>query len=148
MKKLFLVLFIPFLCANCSDDDDNTDTVTEVSKTYTLAAVEDSGVSGTAKFIKVDDATTRVEVALTGTPAGGDHPMHIHENSVAETGAPVIVLTNVNGDTGMSSTTVTMMNDKAITYEELIALDAHINVHLSGDDLSVVSQGDVGSNVN
>lgn len=153
MKKLVLIALMvtPLFFISCSDDDDTT----EVSTTYTLAAVADSGVSGTAKFTRIDDTTTRVEVQLTGTPADGDHPMHIHVNDAATGGGIAITLNNVDGNTGASTTTVTKLDDEgdvtgeAINYEGLIGFDGHINVHLGpGDQLAtIVAQGDIGTNV-
>ena len=146
MKKLFLFLFaIPFLFINCSDDDDGNSVT---STTYTLAAVNDSAVSGTAKFTKVSDTETRVEITLEGTPADGDHPAHIHAGSVATPGAIAISLTNVDGATGTSTTMIE--NDDtgaAVTYEQLIDYNGYINIHLSPTELmTIVAQGDIGSN--
>ncbi|MBQ4821126.1 hypothetical protein [Aquimarina sp. MMG016] len=152
MKKSILVLLIvPFLLMNCSDDDD---AIVEVSTTYTLNAVGDSGVSGTAKFVKINSTTTRIDVQLTGTPADGDHPMHIHKNDAATGGGIAITLTNVNGGTGTSTTTVTKLDDEGdvagadINYEGLITYDGYINVHLSPTELAtIVAQGNIGINV-
>ncbi len=152
MKKLILIMLMvtPLFFISCSDDDD----AIEVSVTYSLTTVGDLGVSGTAKFVRVDDATTRVEVQLTGTPTDGDHPMHIHVNDAATGGGIAITLNNVDGNTGTSTTTVTKLDDEgdvtgeAISYEGLLGFDGHINVHLSPTELStIVAQGDIGSNV-
>ncbi|MHA7058927.1 CHRD domain-containing protein [Aquimarina sp. M1] len=150
-KTMFLLLIAPFLFTNCGDDDD---AIAEVFTTYTLNEIGDSGVSGTAKFIKINNTTTQIDIALTGTAAGGDHPMHIHMNDAATGGGIAITLINVDGDTGLSSTTVTTFDadgdvaGDAISYEGLIAYDGYINVHLSPDDLAtVVAQGNIGSNV-
>ncbi len=152
MKKLVLLMLLatPLLFVNCSDDDDAP---AEVSTTYTLAEIGDSGVSGTAKFVKVNDTTTRIEVQLEGTPADGDHPMHIHVNDAATGGGIAITLDNVDGSTGSSTTTVTKLDNEGdvigadITYEGLIAFDGYINVHLSAADLAtIVAQGNIGSN--
>ncbi len=116
--------------------------------TYPLGQFNGSGVSGTATFKELTNQTTLIEVALSGTPAGGDHPMHIHANTALQTGSIVIALTNVNGDTGNSMTYVSALNDgTAITYDELLDFNGYINVHLSPSNLStVVSQGDIGQN--
>ena len=149
MKNLIVsfLLIVPFLFTSCSDDDDGG--TVEIT-TYTLAEVGDSGVSGTATFTKIDANTTRIDLALTGTPADGNHPAHIHLGSVAQApGAIAISLTSVDGDTGLSTTTVTALDDDTtINYEGLIDFDGYINVHLSPDDLAtLVAQGNIGSNV-
>ncbi|RZS92573.1 CHRD domain-containing protein [Aquimarina brevivitae] len=148
MKNVFLkfLLIVPLLFIGCSDDDDGA---TIEATAYTLAEVGGSGVSGTATFTKVNATTTRIDVALEGTPAGGDHPMHIHMNDAATGGGIAITLTNVDGDTGLSTTTVTALDDDtAITYEGLIDYNGYINVHLSANELAtIVAQGNIGSNV-
>ncbi|GAA4274695.1 hypothetical protein U6A24_09020 [Aquimarina gracilis] len=152
MKKLVLIALMvtPLFFISCSDDDDTT----EVSTTYTLDAISDSGVSGTAKFVKVDSVTTRVELQLQNTVADTIHPAHIHINDAVTGGGIAITLNNVDGNTGSSITTVTKLDDEgdttgeAINYEGLLAFDGHINVHLSPTELqTIVAQGNIGSNV-
>lgn len=144
MKKLSLVLLglvAAFVLSACSS--------ALPSKSFDLAATGAGGtdVSGTATFAKVDDTTTTITVQLSGTPATGDHPMHIHEGDITPGGGIYITLTNVNGATGTSVTTVTQNNaEEAVSYEDLIAYDGYINVHLSAADLAtVVANGEVGA---
>jgi hypothetical protein len=131
--------------------DIGSNALTGESVVYALNAVDGSGVnvSGTATFAEREDGTALVTIVVRGTPAGGDHPAHIHYNSAEEGGAIAISLTNVDGDTGISKTSVMALdNNIEITYEELIAFDGYINVHLSPENLgTIVSQGDIGANV-
>ena len=128
------------------DIGENTLTGNEVA--YTINAVDDSGVSGTATFSERASGSTLVVLDLQGTPASGNHPTHIHFNSVAEGGGIAVSLNNVDGDTGMSSTSIFETdNNIPISYAELLDYDGHINVHLSPDNLAVVvANGDIGSN--
>jgi Cu/Zn superoxide dismutase len=43
-------------------------------------------VSGTVELAERINQTTLVTIRLSGTPAGGSHPAHIHENNVATSG--------------------------------------------------------------
>ena len=115
---------------------------------YTLNELNASGVSGTAVFEKRKNGKTKVTLALEGTVEGGDHPAHIHANNAATGGGIVLDLKNVNGATGMSVTSANALRDgTAITYDELIAYNGHINVHLSPTNLGTrIAQGDIGSN--
>lgn len=128
--------------------DIGSNALTGESVEYPLVAIGGSGVSGTATFAERNDGTALVTLQVTGTPADGNHPAHIHYNSAAEGGAIAISLTNVNGATGISKTSVMALdNNLPITYEELIAFDGYINVHLSPTDLAtIVTQGDIGAN--
>jgi hypothetical protein len=122
------------LTANTLDDRAAQVTV------YPLESVSDPDISGTVTFRKAG-ARTLVTIALDGTTAGGDHPAHIHHNSVAEGGGIAYPLTNVRGASGRS---VTMVD---AAYEDLIEFDGHVNVHLSMQQLSVyIAQGNIGSN--
>jgi hypothetical protein len=139
-------LLVAFSVFTGCDDDDEPQSQNETS--YSLAELEDSGVSGTVTFTKMDDATTRITIALTGTMDGDMHPAHIHSGN-ASTGGPIVLdFTPVDGATGRSETTVTELNDGTpITYEELIEFDGHVNIHKSATDLSImIAQGNIGAN--
>jgi Cu/Zn superoxide dismutase len=141
MMGLLLVVFL----AGCNDDDDAT---IQNSKTYTLAQLDSSGVSGTVTFTKQNNETTKIVVQLTGTQAGSSHPAHIHSGKASEGGPIVLDFNPVDGATGKSETMVTKFNDgTAVTYEELINYNGHVNVHKSATELAImIAQGNIGSN--
>ena len=157
MKKLSILmmkwhlLFISVLgitVIGCSSDDDDGAGInpppmfTGNSEDYSLFSKSDPGISGTATFAERDDGVTVITIELNGTPAGGDHPSHIHGNTAVEGGGIIIDLTNVDGSTGMSVTEVS-----SETYNNLINFDGYINVHLSPNDLgTLIAQGDIGQN--
>lgn len=158
--RTFLILITSVLLVSCSDDNDDMimtpdpgdpdDMPVTVRKSvnYDLNAVAVADISGKATFIEYSDNTVSIDIELSNTPAGGQHPAHIHFNTAAEGGNIALTLGTVDGSTGKSSTTVTTLNDgTAISYDELIAFDGYINVHLSADDLgTIVGQGDIGQN--
>lgn len=163
MKKLASLKFLVFLMSfmsivSCSNDDDDDmgnyepvgpeDPTTGVNITYTLNSVAVESISGEAKFIENKDNSVTIELELSNTPAGGQHPAHIHFNTAAEGGAIALTLGVVDGSTGKSSITVSALDDgTAITYDGLLAFNGYINVHLSADELgTIVAQGDIGVN--
>ncbi|WP_439132757.1 CHRD domain-containing protein [Polaribacter sp.] len=152
MKKLTPILLLVFsfiAFTSCDNEDDHPFTTsTGMATTYNLNEKAVTGISGTARFIKNQDASVTVVLAISNTPAGGSHPAHIHANNAIEGGGIVISLNPVDGDTGRSVTTFSTKDDgSTITYEELLAFDGYINVHLSADNLStIVAQGDIGEN--
>jgi hypothetical protein len=155
MKTLFKTLLMCGLIASalfylsgCNDDDEPKPQLTGNSKTYPLASVSDPGINGTVTFAQRDDDKVLVTIQLTGTEAGNTHPAHIHANTAAETGSIILDLTAVNGADGKSETVVNALNDgTAVTYEDLLALDAYVNVHASETDLAtLIAQGDIGVN--
>jgi Cu/Zn superoxide dismutase len=117
-------------------------------KSYTLAALDASGVSGTVTFSKQSESTTMVTIQLSGTQPGNSHPAHIHANNATEGGPIVLDFNPVDGATGKSETIVTKFNDgKPATFEQLISYNGHVNVHKSTTELAVMlAQGNIGSN--
>jgi len=115
---------------------------------YDLAEIGGSGVSGDITFVERVSGEILSIISLENTPAGGEHPAHIHLNSVATGGDVAISLNPVNGDNGFSLTDFDQLNNgTAITFAELQDFDGHVNVHLSATDLAtVVSSGDIGGN--
>ncbi|MFD1095729.1 hypothetical protein [Salegentibacter chungangensis] len=121
------------------------------SESYDLSTKDVAGIMGTAMFSERVNGETLVTIMLTGTPADGMHPAHIHMGSVAEApGDIAITLNSIVGASGMSKTNVTKFNGddgESIDFESLIEYDGYINVHLSAEQLDVlVAQGDIGSN--
>ncbi|MCG8307087.1 MAG: superoxide dismutase family protein [Cytophagales bacterium] len=120
------------------------------SKQYQLNENSGSGVSGTITFEKRENGFTLATIMLMGTPMNGNHPAHIHSGAAGSGGGVIIPLTNVDGDTGKSLTHIEKnSSDEEVKYDDLLNLDAHVNVHLSPEDLAtIVAAGNIGSNAN
>ena len=144
-----LIMTASMLLISCGDDDSVTGPVpTGNSKTYDLGSVAVDDISGTAEFIENADNSVTVVLSLQNTPAGGQHPAHIHFNTAVEGGAIAVSLGTVDGNTGISTITFSTLDDgTTISYAELLTFDGYINVHNSVDDLgTLVAQGDIGQN--
>ena len=128
--------------------DIGQNALTENSVEYPLNSVSNPNISGTATFSERNNSFTLITVQLEGTDAAGDHPTHIHNNDAASGGGIAVDLSNVNGATGISTSSISMLNDgTAVTYEELVIFNGYINVHLSDQDLgTLIAQGNIGSN--
>jgi hypothetical protein len=122
--------------------------LTGQKKSYNLMEKDAEGINGTVEFAQRVNQTTLVTIELSGTPAGGIHPAHIHENDVATSGNIIAGLNAVNGDTGISKTQVaSLVGGAAVTYAEFLTSNAYVNVHLSDADLgTIVAQGNIGAN--
>lgn len=150
LKKLAYcaLLMLPMLYLTSCDNNDDDGVFAGRFKTYALASVSNPNISGTATFIENVDNSTTVELRLTGTPAGGSHPAHIHFNTAAESGGIAVTLGTVDGDTGFSTKTFSKLdNDTSVTFDDMLGFDGYINVHLSANELTtLVAQGDIGEN--
>lgn len=118
------------------------------TKQYNLLTKDVDGISGTILFEKSVGGFTVATIDLSGTPAGGSHPAHIHANSAAEGGGILISFNPVDGSTGMSRTIIrTDDAGNPVSFEDILAMDAYVNVHLAANQLgTIVAQGDIGSN--
>jgi hypothetical protein len=69
-------------------------------------------------------------------------------NSAAKGGGIAFTFNPVNGDTGISKTNVSKLNDgAAFGYDQVLTYDGYINFHKSATELNVlVAQGDIGQN--
>ena len=151
-----LVAFDGYINVHKSDADISTlmaqgdigrNAFTGREHTYTLKSITDAGINGSILFQERRDETILASISISGSGSGNTHPAHIHENSAAETGIIIIDFSNVNGGTGTSFTNLSQYNDgTALTYEAVLSIDGHINVHASLSDGSIVSQGDIGQN--
>jgi hypothetical protein len=151
MEKKMRIWVLGMLVASlfvlgCNDDDEPSMKANE--KSYALAQLDSSGVTGSVVFAKQNDSTTKVTIVLAGTVPGISHPAHIHANKASDGGPIVLDFNPVDGTSGRSETIVTRLNDgTSITYEELIAFNGHVNVHKSATELAImIAQGNIGSN--
>ncbi len=97
------------------------------ARTFQLAELNDSGVSGTAVLTDLGDGSTRVVVDVD--PAGHpEMPAHVHHGTCAEL-VPQPLHWLVNVVDGKSDTVL------PLSLEELLAGELAINVHASFVDL-------------
>lgn len=148
-----LILMLVKVLVGCGLGDDTGSIENGINlsgnfETFELQAADDSGISGVAVFEEFSDGTTLISIELDGTQSGDEHPAHIHANTAAEGGGIDLHLNPVDGTTGRSETDVIGLDDgTSITYQELIAYNGHIMVHLSEENLAtVISRGDIGGN--
>jgi hypothetical protein len=122
--------------------------LTGISKAYSLGSVAMPIIDGTATFYKRVNGQALAVIQLKNTLAGGSHPGHIHMNSAAKEGGIAFTFNPVNGDTGISKTNVSKLNDgSAFGYDQVLIYDGYINFHKSATELNVlVAQGDIGQN--
>ena len=130
----------------CSEDDSPS--ATGRSEAFDLASVSGNNVQGSASFIERTDNVVQIDITISGTQQGDNHPAHIHFESATEGGVIALSLNPIVGSSGTSTTEVTTLDNGApVTYQELINFDGHLKIHLSESELgTVLSQGDIGGN--
>ena len=133
-----------------SQGDIGQNELTGNSVDYPLNSVSNPNISGTANFAERNNGFTLITLQLDGTSAGGEHPAHIHENDAATGGGILLSLASVNGESGTSLTSASMLDDGTeVTYQNFLEFNGYINVHLSESDLAtLIAQGNIGANAN
>jgi len=145
MKKLIWVLGAMLLMVACQDNDQVKNEFTGNQAVYPLMAGSQYAIDGTVMFQEKVDGSAFITVLISGTEGKLEHPVHLHLGDISEPGADVYALLNpVLGSTGRSETTITQASDESpISYQQLIALNACMKIHLaaSGPDRDVILAG-------
>ena len=149
MKRLLVLFAIVAVVVACQENETVSSDFTGNEATYALVQGSTYPISGTVTFREKKDGTTQISVKLTGTEGNVQHPVHLHLGNISAPDAAVAALLNpVEGSTGESETELAQLADEsAITYQQLIALNACIKVHLSaaGDGKTIVlAAGNIG----
>lgn len=161
IKSLCVTAFIVML--GCSDSgiiDNVTDpsaTPIEDAVNYTgnevsfeLISASDFDMSGTVTLKERKDKTADVVIKLTGTTgSSAQFPVHLHMGDVSRPDANVAAWLNpVSDATGLSKTNVKhLVDESAISYDELSKLSACIKIHLPYPEGAtvVLAAGNIGS---
>jgi hypothetical protein len=124
--------------------------ITDTNMTYALDTIQPYGVWGTALFEKRENGNTLVTLSLDGTIAGEVYPATINLSSISTIGGGPVTktLSNVNGTTGKSFTTIRKLNNNSdITYTNWLVYDGYINIYQTSVEFdNIISQGNIGSN--
>lgn len=102
---------------------------------FTMAAQNNSGVSGTGQIVKGTGSFT-VTIKLSGLPASSSHISHIHNGSCAKNGGVAYALQQVIADSSGGATVASTISTDYVVP----AGGWYVNVH-HGPDFSVPANG-------
>ena len=131
-----------------SQGDIGENELTGVSKSYNLIEVDLPGVHGNAIFYERLNGEALAVILLENTTATDVHPAYMFSGEVTITGSTLFTFNPVDGETGVSRTNVSALDDDtAFGYEDVLTVDGHIKVQLSSTQpTTIVAQGNIGSN--
>lgn len=117
----------------CRESDSIQEEFTGNETVYALEQGSDYNVSGSVIFKEKVDGTAVIEITVSGTEDGLEHPAHLHLGNISAPGADVAALLNpVAGATGRSETHLIRLADESlVSYRQLIELDACMKIHLA-----------------
>lgn len=153
-----LMEYTGYVTVHVSDTDLTTALVGDIGSngltgeehTYAIESYAGTTISsGTVTFKERTNGSTLVEIKLKGSPVGGSHPAHIHENNFAVGGDIVIPLNNVEYTTDDSDPDVTAVSWTSIEndYDTMLSYDGYVAVHLNEGDLAtIIGLSDIGAN--
>lgn len=149
MKRSIIIIFLISLFFSCQESETLSE-FTGNEAIYDLQPGSTYDVSGTATFKEKKDGSTLIQIVLLGTEGDVNLPAHLHYGDFSTPDAEIAaMLSPVLGSTGKSETIITQLADESpITYQELIALEASIKVHLSdiGPERKIIlAAGNVGA---
>lgn len=152
MKKIFAGMILTVLFWSCQENEAIETAFTGNETVYALQAGSTYPVSGTATFREKKDGSTVISISVNGTTGDKQHPVHLHLGTLATPDVDVAaLLTPVTGSSGKSETTLTLLADEtAVTYNQLISLDACIKIHLAeaGPDRDIIlAGGNIGNSI-
>ncbi|HEY0656015.1 MAG TPA: hypothetical protein VGD65_22930 [Chryseosolibacter sp.] len=152
MKPFFPAIFLITITMSCQENEPVNKEFTGNETTYALLPGSAYNVSGSVTLREKVDGFSLIVIQLSGTEGDIEHPVHLHVGNIETPNAAILALLNpVIGKTGMSETDFYQLSDERnITYQELIHLDASIKVHLaaSGPEKDIVlAAGNIGSNI-
>jgi hypothetical protein len=93
-------------------------------ETATMAAKNNSGITGTASLAAGGDSTT-VTVTLQGGKAGTAYPTHIHMGDCTNPGGVVVPLTSVTVGADGSGTSTTMVPNAKLEGQAALLVQSH-----------------------
>jgi hypothetical protein len=94
------------------------------AETATLAAKNNSGITGTATLEATGDSTT-VTVTLNGATAGTTYPTHIHMGDCTQPGDVVAPLTSVTAGADGTGSSTTMVPSAKLEGQAALLVQSH-----------------------
>ncbi|MBX2967556.1 MAG: hypothetical protein KF845_15545 [Cyclobacteriaceae bacterium] len=148
MKRI-AALVLGLIVLGCQESEHPAGEFTGNEVSYALQAGSVYIISGVATFKERKDGSATVSISLTGTEGTKQLPVHLHLGDVGEADVDVAALLNpINATTGESETILTQLADEtAISYNDLIDLNACIKIHLAetGPDRDIIlAAGNIG----
>lgn len=151
MKKIIGMILCGLILFSCQENE-TTSEFTGNESTYVLQPGPQYNTPGTLTIKERRDGTSTLLVSIQGTSGNTKLPLHLHLGDLATPGANIAALLNpVDSKTGMSETLLTQLADEtAISYTELINIEACVKVHLSdtGPEKDIIlAGGNIGQSV-
>lgn len=145
MRSAFWGMTVAAGLLACQEKEEIKTEYTGNETVYALLQASDYQVSGTVTFRERLDGKALIDVELSGTEGTIEHPVHLHLGDLSAPSADVAALLSpVIGSTGKSETILTRLADEtAVSYKELLALNACIKIHLSasGENRDIILAG-------
>ncbi len=151
MKNIVGILGIFLLVIACQETEQVSE-FTGNETTYALQKGSSYDVSGILTLKERKDGTTTILIELSGTDGVMKYPAHLHLGDLSVNGADVAALLRpVVGTSGKSETLINKLaGETAITYADLIKLNACVKVHLSDTGVErdiILVAGNIGTAV-
>jgi len=130
----FITLAISVLLTNCSSDDAPP-VPTGQSKQYDITNTDISDITGQVNFIENTNGSTTISINLVNTVNGINNVVRLRRKTANIGGGIFLNLNNINGEDGISITTVSKLDDGTpVSYEQFTELDGYLAIGSTGND--------------
>ncbi|QCW98779.1 hypothetical protein FGM00_01095 [Aggregatimonas sangjinii] len=118
--------------------------------TYTMLFTEDFSYSGQATFAERVNGTSSLIVSLLDSNTNASYPSHMHSSEQESNNSILLTLSSVESKfKGHGFSEISVLEDGVpIMYNDLLELNASIDIHDFDDPSKVISSGGIGSNPN
>ena len=117
--------------------------------TYAMSFTEDFSYSGQATFAERVNGSSSLLVSLLASNANATYPSHIHSNEVESDNDILLILSPVESKfEGHGFSEISELDGSTVMYNDLLELNASIDIHDFNDSTKVIASGGIGSNPN
>ena len=142
MKKLLLVLSVPFLFWSCAETSENTYSGKKLDVALFQSSTYD--YKGNLEIRELVNGSLEWTLRLDGAKsyAAVDFPAHLHFGSYEQANAPIAQLLTPVSSQNLESVTLlgALSNGTTLRFDDLALFDGHVKVHLAseGPDYGVI----------
>lgn len=142
VNKILTLLGMGLILTGCIEGpEDNAQKIT-----LSFQPIHGSDVKGTISIIELENGTTRITIEADGIFTG-NHPVHVHNNTVAEGGSILITLNDLDQNGRSITDLIETDAGNPVSFEDFLDLEGHINISESETNPGeYIARADIGQN--
>ncbi|CAM4143168.1 hypothetical protein ZONE111904_04150 [Zobellia nedashkovskayae] len=128
-----------FVMISCSKEDSPAPVPTGESKQYSILNTNLSDFSGTVDFIENTNGSTTISLQVLNTIKNIDNVVRLRSNTANLGGGIAVSLNSLNGDKGISNTTVEkLQSGEVVNYAQLAEFNGYLAIEGINENAGVL----------